>query len=965
MRKKLHLLFTLFLLTCLTLPAHALPTDTLQCDTLGEAQPVRHPAARRARIYSDAAPLVYEDMWDLWPYSFLNEHGEPDGFNVELIKLLMHELNIPYVVKLKEKQDAFEDLRDGRSDLILGLSAGYHDSYGHYSENTVTLFTQSVASPRQKPVEIATFKDLSTHRVFVNDSSLCHHLMIDYGWGDNAIPYSAVKLALQKVSNEGEGAVVWNTLSLKWLINKYHIDDIQLTPINMPHGEYKFMSNDPVLLRRLDSVYSALDSSDRLTDLRNKWFYPERQETGVPSWVWWLAAAAGLFALILGIYAVAYNLQAGRLAERNEGRNKRLALILETSRVKMWTYLVGEELFEWRNEKGQVAYTYTMDEFAHRYQPEDFNALIQAIRQLAATERPAKERREEPEVKLSIKARDVEDGAKDVRDFVVVLSVLHRDKQGKPTVILGTKRDVTEMHRRERADEEAKQRYATLFHLPTQGIILFSAQGVVTDINEKACEMFGCERDIILAEKVSWQGLLNLHGLETEQLDGYRCTHTFDFAHLPLEDRKVLACRRMTRLVCGMELKVSRDAEGGVEEIMAVCCDLTQEYDDMERLHQITQLARQADDTLSKYFHRMNDILRDGNIRMLSYSPQSHTLSIYKGIGELQHSLTQTRCMTLVDESAQNKAMHVLNDMDNGVDREMQFDLRSCLSRHGQYPLHFLFHFIPIHQKGQAGAEEGGVVEYFGLCQDITEQKTTDFKLLHEAMKVQEVENTKTSFIRNMVQEIHTPMDAIVAAADVLNPNLDADSTDTNCDVILRNSTYLLHLIDNILYLSRLEAHMIEVVKQPCDFVDTFTTYCVAGRLNNESITFAVENPYDQLVVNIDAQKVGNVIERVLENAIQHTHHGFIRARYDYIGRRLMISIEDTGDGIPQAELDMLNAQTAIDARSSSGLGIPICKELLAQMGGHMEINSEEGLGTTVWIVLPCQATTMKRKKMA
>ena len=78
-----------------------------------------------------------------------------------------------------------------------------------------------------------------------------------------------------------------------------------------------------------------------------------------------------------------------------------------------------------------------------------------------------------------------------------------------------------------------------------------------------------------------------------------------------------------------------------------------------------------------------------------------------------------------------------------------------------------------------------------------------------------------------------------------------------------------------------------------------------------------------------------------------------------------MISIEDTGDGIPQAELDMLNAQTAIDARSSSGLGIPICKELLAQMGGHMEINSEEGLGTTVWIVLPCQATTMKRKKMA
>lgn len=182
-------------------------------------------------------------------------------------------------------------------------------------------------------------------------------------------------------------------------------------------------------------------------------------------------------------------------------------------------------------------------------------------------------------------------------------------------------------------------------------------------------------------------------------------------------------------------------------------------------------------------------------------------------------------------------------------------------------------------------------------------------------------------------------------------------------DVILEHSNYLLHLIDNILYLSRLEAHMIEVTKQECDFVDTFTTYCVAGRMNNDSVTFTTESPYDQLVVNIDAQKVGNVIERVVKNAIQHTNAGFIRARYDYIGRQLMISIEDTGEGIPPQELEQLNATTP-NVRTNRGLGIPICKELLAQMGGHLEINSEEGLGTTVWITLPCQATTIKRKKM-
>lgn len=911
----------------------------------------------QTRAYTEEHPLVYEDMWDLWPYAFLNENGEPDGFNVELIRMLMGELKIPYIIKLKEKQDAFEDLRDGKSDLILGLSAGYHDAYGLYSENPVTLFTQSVASPKDKPLEISSFKDLSNHQVFVNDSSLCHHLMIDYGWGDNAIPYSAVRLALLKVSTENEGAVVWNTLSLKWLINKYHIDNLQITPINMPHGEYKFMSNDPVLLAKLDSVYSALDSSDQLVDLRNKWFYPEHQETGIPSWVWYLAVGAGLLALILCIYVLVYNTQARRLAEYNSQRNKRLALILETSRVRVWTYQVATQLFEWRNENGLVAYTYTADEFAHRYRPKDFEALMQALKQLSNTEPPA-EGQEEKNVKLELKARDMEDGDTEEKDFVIALSVLHRNKAGRPTVILGTKRDVTERHRRERQSDEAKERHTAIFESCMQGHIRFTPDGFIANLNRKACEMFGCRREEVLAERPTYKDLLDLPDVEIEQADGYTCTRTFDFANLAATQRKVKSCRRTKPLICDIELKTFKDEEGNLAGMFALCNDMTEKYERINEVNLLSEKEQKAKDTLNNYFTKFDAILQDGQIRIANYSPDSHTLTIFRRMNEVQHLLTQTRCMTLTDESSQNKAMHILNDMDGRLDKEMRFDIRTSISLHGNYPLHFRFSFIPLHD------DEGQVNEYFGLCQDITQQKSIDQKLQEEAKKVQEVENTKTSFINNTVQEIRTPMSSIVEAASQLSTQSDTNQNSTPNDIILENSTYLLHLIDNILYLSRLEARMIEIVKKPCDFVDTFNTYCMAERLNSDNVSFITESPYDQLVVNIDAKQMGNVIERVLENAIQHTHHGFIRVRYDYIGRQLMISIEDTGDGIPKKELELLNAQTTHDARTSSGLGIPICKELLAQMGGHLEINSEEGLGTTVWIILPCQATTIKRKKM-
>ncbi len=958
MRQKFHILTAIFLTSLTVLYARAQTNDVTPIGSMDSAATASHDKEPAPRAYTQEHPLVYEDMWDLWPYSFLNEKGEADGFNVELIRLIMDELDIPYVIRLKEKQDAFDDLRDGKSDLILGLSAGYHDSYGLYSKNPVTLFTQSVASPKDKPVEISTFKDLSNHRVFVNDSSLCHHLMIDYGWGENAIPYSAVKLALLKVSTEGEGAVVWNTLSLKWLINKYHIENLQVTPINMPHGEYKFMSNDPVLLQRLDSIYSELDSSDKLVALRNKWFYPEHKDGGTPEWVWWLAGIAGVLAFVMLIYAIVYHIQAKRLSEVNNKRNKRLALILETCQVRIWTYRIASQLFEWRNENGLVAYTYTTDEFAHRYHPEDFERLIRAIQQLAKTPKPQNANEKEKEITLNLKARDAEDGDAEDRDFVIVLSVLRRDKEGKATVILGTKRDVTEQRQRQRQTEEAIQRYWAIFDMSLQGHVRFAADGSIANINPKACEMFGCQREEILSEHVSYQDLFDLPDVDMEKADGYICTRTFDFANMPQDKRKVHACKRTEKLICEIELIAYHDDEGQLAGLFAVCHDITALRTKMEEAHNLREQVQTASDTLTNYFNKIDALLQDGHLRMASYSPDSHTLTIFRKMNEIQHLLTQTRCMTLVDDYSQNKAMHILEDMDQRIYKEMRFDIRTSISRHGGYPLHFMFSFIPILDKNNR------VTEYFGVCQDITQQKSTDYQLLHEAKKVQEVENTKTSFINNTVQEIRTPMTAITEAAERLAPRLDEAHNNAHCDVILKHSTYLLHLIDNILYLSRLEAHMIEIDKKPCDFVDTFTTYCVAGRLNSDDITFITESPYDQLVVNIDAPKVGNVIERVVENAIQHTHHGFIRTRYDYIGRRLMISIEDTGDGIPQDELERLNAQTAAGARSSNGLGIPICKELLVQMGGHLEIHSEEGLGTTVWITIPCHATTIKRKKM-
>ena len=71
--------------------------------------PVSSQTRDTIKVFNEEHPLVYEDAWDLWPYVFLNENGEPDGYNIDLLKMIFKELDIPYIIKLKPTLEAQEE----------------------------------------------------------------------------------------------------------------------------------------------------------------------------------------------------------------------------------------------------------------------------------------------------------------------------------------------------------------------------------------------------------------------------------------------------------------------------------------------------------------------------------------------------------------------------------------------------------------------------------------------------------------------------------------------------------------------------------------------------------------------------------------------------------------------------------------------------------------------------------------
>jgi signal transduction histidine kinase len=314
--------------------------------------------------------------------------------------------------------------------------------------------------------------------------------------------------------------------------------------------------------------------------------------------------------------------------------------------------------------------------------------------------------------------------------------------------------------------------------------------------------------------------------------------------------------------------------------------------------------------------------------------------------------------MTLVDEQSQRQAMRLLSNMDDYEDKVIEYNIRTTLRSTGGRPLMLYFHLEPFHDN------DGKVKEYRGMLRDISEMDWIERQMELQTAKVQEVEKTKNSFVKNMVQEIRNPMNAIVKHVAQINDNSPSPNEAELREVIQQNADYLLHIVDNILYLSRLEARMVEINRKPQNFAELFESQCATGweKFMNADTNYIVENPYEQLTVDIDAEHLGHVIEQVTCNAAQHTKRGTVRARYDYIGRRLIISVDDTGEGIPEAELTRIQEELGT-AQNTKGLGLTITKELVSQMGGTFDISSEEGSGTTIYIMIPCHASVIKRVK--
>ena len=211
--------------------------------------------------------------------------------------------------------------------------------------------------------------------------------------------------------------------------------------------------------------------------------------------------------------------------------------------------------------------------------------------------------------------------------------------------------------------------------------------------------------------------------------------------------------------------------------------------------------------------------------------------------------------------------------------------------------------------------------------------------------------------------EIRTPLNAVVGFAELFQMEHSQDDEVVFINEIKENSTKLLKLINDILFLSRLDAEMIEFKTRATDFTATVDQHCesIWGTSRKPGVEYLVSSPFRKLILDIDSSNVSIILDKIVTNAVQHTEQGSVLVRYDYLGDRIIVSVEDTGCGIPQSSIANIFERFVTGANNNAGLGLSICHELIQRMQGTINLKSTEGEGTTVWFSVPCKALEIER----
>ena len=233
------------------------------------------------------------------------------------------------------------------------------------------------------------------------------------------------------------------------------------------------------------------------------------------------------------------------------------------------------------------------------------------------------------------------------------------------------------------------------------------------------------------------------------------------------------------------------------------------------------------------------------------------------------------------------------------------------------------------------------------------------YKDVTEFMRAMEV---KDGFVASVSHELRTPLTSIRGYADLLmeRDDLPEDAV-RQLSVVVRNSERLSRLVRDLLHSAQTDVGPVQVMRTRCDLALLVRDAVLAAAPAAAASQIKIEcDVPDRLLVMIDQDRIRQVVDNLVSNAIKYTPpQGIVEIRLQVDGGRIDLSVADTGIGIDAADRDRLftrffrSRHAEEQSIQGIGLGLSITKSIVESHGGRIEVDSEVGRGSTFRVRVP------------
>ena len=630
----------------------------------------------------------------------------------------------------------------------------------------------------------------------------------------------------------------------------------------------------------------------------------------------------------------------------------RLALILKTGRLRLWFYDPATRHYCYLSETGEYEQEYNPSEFALLFYPNDLDRARSIIFDICDGKRDT--------AKLYMRSRAKKES--ECRHYETSVSVISRGDNGRPTSLMGIQHDVTDEYRRQQKINQLLIRYHTIFNSSLLDNLYYDKNGVLREINERAIKGFNVKsREQVLDGTFLLKNNPFYNQLPLANIENTYAGSIIDFDKLTEERYRTEEIGLKGKMYYESTINPIRNEQGELEGVYMSGRDITEMVNSFHRQQAGVKKLQQGTDSIKEYIANIDYALSVSGVQLVNYYPHSYTFELINRETHKKLHMSQLRCIRLATLRFRRTVNSALNRMDHltkrGIVQAIEIEIRDKKGRQ----IWLLFNMVPMLN------EKGEVERYFGTYRDITDMVETEQQLAVETKKAQETEELKQAFLTNMSYEIRTPLNNIIGYAGLFTSDHDESDEHFFMEQIKQSTSELLLLVNDILYISRLEAHMEEYKKKPVDFAQSFEGYCQNGLSTiKEGVQPVIVQPYNRLVVDIDAHHLEMIIQRLCSLSCVLTSHGTINASYEYHRGELTIHLEDTGIGFAAQVLPHIFEHFTRNLRGGligSGLDLPIVQLLTQQMGGNIEIQSDYNQGTSIWVSIPCTASVIEKKR--